>query len=435
MRELLNTLYVQTAGTVLHLDHDSVLARVDGQLLGRVPLRRLEGIAAIGRVSITPPLIHKCAETGIVVSWFSSSGRYSGTFRGRTTGNVLLRLDQYRCHENVQARLALARIFVAAKLINCARFTRHAAHLATSESKATTLRARAHTLEDARLALAKSPSLDSVRGVEGSASREHFLNVRLALKRETEFTTRTRRPPLSSFNAVLSFVYSLARLRIEHACDGVGLDPQVGYLHHVRPGRPALALDLLEEHRPALDHLCVTLNNRGQLPDRCFEHQDGGAVMLNEAAQGGPYIVDAYLEKEVQHHVLKESIAGGLRISRTGDHSGPPLARRSPSLPSPANEAGLVDFLLAYDVSTVDPKGAARLRRVAKVCEGFGIRVQKSVFELVLNPHEIPLLLRKLEQVIDPSEDSIRLYRIDKEPLAELGLELPLTTSRGPLII
>lgn len=94
-----------------------------------------------------------------------------------------------------------------------------------------------------------------------------------------------------------------------------------------------------------------------------------------------------------------------------------------------------MDFLLAYDVSTVDPKGVLRLRRVAKVCEGFGIRVQKSVFELVLNPHEIPILLRKLEQVIDPSEDNIRLYRIDKEPLAELGLELPLKTSRGPLII
>lgn len=94
-----------------------------------------------------------------------------------------------------------------------------------------------------------------------------------------------------------------------------------------------------------------------------------------------------------------------------------------------------MDFLLAYDVSTVDPKGAARLRRVAKVCEGFGTRVQKSVFELVLNPHEIPLLLRKLEQVIDPSEDSIRLYRIDKEPFADLGIEPPLSTSRGPLII
>lgn len=313
MRELLNTLYVQTAGTVLHLDHDAVLARIDGAPLGRVPLRRLEGIAAIGRVSVTPSLIHKCAESGVTISWFTSSGRYSGTLRGRTSGNVLLRLDQYRYHEDREARLDLARTFVAAKLINCARFARHAAHLSTSDSTATTLRARARSLEDARLTLVASPSLDSVRGVEGAASREHFLNVRLALKRDTEFTTRTRRPPLSPFNAVLSFVYSLARLRIEHACDGVGLDPQVGFLHHVRPGRPALALDLLEEHRPTLDHLCVNLNNRGQLPEACFERRDGGSVMLNEA--GRRVVItswNAYLEKEVQHHVLKESFPTGL---------------------------------------------------------------------------------------------------------------------------
>lgn len=313
MRELLNTLYVQTPGTVLHLDHDAVLARAEGEILGRVPLRRLEGIAAIGRVSVTPPLIHKCAETGIVVSWFSSSGRYSGTLRGRTTGNVLLRLDQYRCHENAEARLDLARTFVAAKLINCARFARHAAHLAVSDTRAVQLRAAAHSLEQARLTLAASPSLDSVRGIEGAASREHFSNVRLALKKDAEFSTRTRRPPLSPFNAALSFVYSLARLRIEHACDGIGLDPQVGFLHHIRPGRPALALDLLEEFRPSLDQLCVTLNNRGQLPEGCFERSEGGSVSLNES--GRKTVLTAwstFLEKGVQHSVLKEAIPVGL---------------------------------------------------------------------------------------------------------------------------
>lgn len=313
MRELLNTLYVQTAGTVLHLDHDAVLARVEGEIIGRVPLRRLEGIAAIGRVSVTPRLIHKCADAGIVISWFSSSGRYSGTLRGRTTGNVLLRMDQYRCHENFEARLDIARTFVAAKLINSARFARHAAHLAVAEATSSQLRSRAHALEAARLALADSPSLDSVRGIEGAASREHFQNVRLALKRGAQFTTRTRRPPLSPFNAALSFVYSLARLRIEHACEGVGLDPQVGFLHHLRPGRPALALDLLEEHRPSLDHLCVTLNNRGQLPEQCFERFEGGSVSLNETGRKVVLTAwSAFLEKDVQHHVLKEFIPAGL---------------------------------------------------------------------------------------------------------------------------
>ncbi|MGQ0680413.1 MAG: CRISPR-associated endonuclease Cas1 [Actinomycetota bacterium] len=313
MRELLNTLYIQTPGAVLHLDHDAILARVDGVPIGRVPLRRLEGIVTIGRVSITPALIHECANRGIGLCWFSPSGRFAGSLRGRTSGNVLLRLDQYRCHEHDERRLDLARTFVAAKLINCARFARHAAHLANDEGLSAQLRARAHSLEEARVTLSTSTSLDSVRGIEGAASREHFIAVRAALKRNAEFSTRTRRPPLSPFNAVLSFVYSLARLRIEHACEAVGLDPQVGFLHHVRPGRPALALDLMEEHRPKLDHLCVTLNNRGQLPEECFERRDGGSVLLNEA--GRKVVLTAwssYLEKNVQHHVLKEEMPNGL---------------------------------------------------------------------------------------------------------------------------
>lgn len=313
MRELLNTLYVQTAGTVLHLDHDAVLARCDGELRGRVPLRRLIGIAAIGRVTLTPSLIHRCADEGTTISWFTRHGRHAGTLRGRTTGNVLLRLAQYQHHHDAPARLELARTLVAGKLLNSARFARHAAHLAAPDSPSAELRAAAASLDDARRLLPSCSSLDSVRGVEGAASREHFSNVRLALRCDSGFSTRTRRPPLSPFNAVLSFVYALARLRIEHACDSVGLDPQVGFLHSVRPGRPALALDLLEEHRPILDQLCVTLSNRNQLPSHCFEVTPGGAVAMTE--EGRRVVLTAWstrLEREVQHRALRESIPSGL---------------------------------------------------------------------------------------------------------------------------
>lgn len=175
------------------------------------------------------------------------------------------------------------------------------------------LRAAAASLDEARQSLPECSSLDAVRGVEGAASRNHFGNVRLALRRDIGFTTRTRRPPLSPFNAVLSFVYALARTRIEHACDSVGLDPQVGFLHSVRPGRPALALDLLEEHRPILDQLCVTLANRNQLPGGCFDVGEGGAVMMNE--DGRRVVLEAWsshLEREVHHRALRESIPIGL---------------------------------------------------------------------------------------------------------------------------
>ena len=178
MRELLNCLYVNTPGTVLHLDHDAVLARCEDVPLRRVPLRRLEGISAIGRVTITTPLIHRCAEDGITISWLTSSGRHAGTLRGRTTGNILLRQAQHRHHDDHGRRIEIARSIVAGKILNAARYARHAARLSPDEAGARTLRSIATELDAARPGLPGCESLDSVRGVEGAASRLHFSAVR-----------------------------------------------------------------------------------------------------------------------------------------------------------------------------------------------------------------------------------------------------------------
>ncbi len=313
MRELLNCLYVQTPGTALHLDHDAVLARCNDQPPRRVPLRRLEGITAIGRVFVTPSLIHRCGRDGISITWLTTNGRHAGTVRGRTNGNVLLRLAQYRYYEDEARRLDLARTVVAGKLVNSARFARHAARLAPLSDDAAALRSIAANLDVSRPRLLEAASADEVRGIEGAASKQHFAAVRLALHHDLGFEVRTRRPPLSPFNALISFVYTLARSRIEHGCEAVGLDPQIGFLHSVRPGRPALALDLLEEHRPRLDQLCTTLVNRRQLGRADFVTEEGGAVLLAE--DGRRKVLTAwaqYLERVVRHQVLREEIPYGL---------------------------------------------------------------------------------------------------------------------------
>lgn len=314
MRELMNCLYVQTQGTVLHLDHDAVLARCPEEPLRRVPLRRLEGITAIGRVSLTPLLIHRCAQDGITITWFTERGRYAGTLRGRTNGNVLLRLAQYRSHDDPDHRLELARTLVAGKLMNSARFARHAARLSRADSAA--LRSIAADLDAVRPTLTDASSLDEVRGIEGSASKRHFSAVRLALHHDLGFEVRSRRPPLTPFNALISFLYGLARGRIEHSCEGAGLDPQVGFLHSVRPGRPALALDLLEEHRPVLDQLSVTLVNRRQLGQADFDIEPGGAVRLTETGRRALLTAwSQHLERNVRHQVLREELPYGLTFS------------------------------------------------------------------------------------------------------------------------
>jgi CRISPR-associated protein Cas1 len=312
MHELLNTLYVQTSGTWLLLDHDTVLIRIGDEPPLRVPLRRLEGIVVYGTVNISAPLIHRCGKDGIHISWFTAYGRFGGTLRGPTTGNVLLRQAQYLHHQDPALRLDAARTIVAGKILNCARFARYGARLVDGTS-AQTLRESAAALDSARMTLAEANDLDTVRGVEGAASKRHFDDLRLSLRSDLGFATRTRRPPLSPFNALLSFLYGLVRHRIEHALDAVGLDPQIGYLHSLRPGRPALALDLMEEHRPIADRFALTLANRRQVNASSFDTQESGAVSLNEL--GRKIVLEAWsamIEKEVAHQVLKEQVPYGL---------------------------------------------------------------------------------------------------------------------------
>jgi CRISPR-associated protein Cas2 len=95
-----------------------------------------------------------------------------------------------------------------------------------------------------------------------------------------------------------------------------------------------------------------------------------------------------------------------------------------------------VDLLLAYDVATDTKDGVRRLRRVAKICESFGVRVQNSVFDLVIEPSELEMLLHLLDDVIDQEKDGVRLYRLfGKEPLATLGPQRPVSSTRGPLVL
>jgi CRISPR-associated protein Cas1 len=312
MRELLNTLYVQTPGTWIGLDHDCVLARAEDEPPKRVPLRRLQGICVFGPIGVSAALIQRCGRDGVALAWFTSTGHFTASLRSPTTGSVLLRRAQHQAHDDGDRRIELARTIVAGKLLNAARFARHAARLANRDA-AQGLRESAAMMDGARVTLPDATDLDTVRGIEGQAGKLHFANVRRALKCDLELGTRSRRPPLSPVNALLSFAYGMGRTRIEHAIDGVGLDPQVGFLHALRPGRPSLALDLLEEHRPVLDRFIVTMLNRRQLDTRSFDRQEGGAVFLNE--KGRRAVIESWsalLEREVRHRVMREAIPYGL---------------------------------------------------------------------------------------------------------------------------
>lgn len=316
MLDLLNTLYVLTPGASLHLDHDAVRVAVEGETQLRAPLIRLDSIVVFGPVAVSPRLIHRCADDGRAITFMSSSGRFKARLEGPVRGNVLLRRSQHLALDAPGWPARLARQFVASKVQNSRLVLLRGARDGSGEPSDLLQRA-AGELADILKHLHGIEGLDLIRGAEGEAAKIYFqaFNSLIRVEREAfTFERRSRRPPRDRTNALLSFLYALLREECVGALEGVGLDPQVGYLHALRPGRPALALDLIEELRSlAADRLAVTLINRRQLRASSFDVLPGGAVRLTD--EGRRTVLSAYQQRKkrpVSHRLLRQKMALGL---------------------------------------------------------------------------------------------------------------------------
>ncbi len=317
MHELQNVLYIQTQGSVLHLENDTVRVAVERETKLRVPLLRLGGIVMFGQVTVTPFLVHRCAEDGRSLVWLDRDGRFKARVEGEVRGNVLLRRAQHLALSDVERPWRISRQIVAGKIQNSRQVLLRAARETANVQDHAVLSDAAGRLGTVLERLGTTEDLGGVRGAEGEAARKYFEAFGNMIRADREYFTphgRTRRPPLDRTNSLLSFLYALVRAECESALEGVGLDPQVGYLHVLRPGRPALALDLMEELRPVLaDRLAITLINRQQVKTEDFEEMPGGAVSLTE--EGRKTVLVAYQRRkaeEVQHRVLKQKVPLGL---------------------------------------------------------------------------------------------------------------------------
>ena len=281
MTELLNTLYATTAGSSLHLDGDA-LRVFHPERPGRhlIPLVRLDHIVAWNGVDLSDDLLHRCAADGRSVTWVTRNGRFLARTSGPQTGNPLLRLAQFRAYERVEHRICIARAIVAGKLHNYRQLLLRSARDATGDRQ-TRLRDIAERHAVALTDLGEATALPEVLGIEGRAARDYFQGLELLAP--GTMAGRTRRPPLDPVNCLLSFGYGMLRVAVHGALEQVGLDPYLGYLHGIRSGKPALALDLMEEFRSLLvDRLVLTLVNREQLKGTHTETLPGGAVQLTD---------------------------------------------------------------------------------------------------------------------------------------------------------
>ena len=315
--QLLNTLYVTTPDTYLRLDNDTLRVEVNRETRLRVPLHHLSAVVCFGHINLSAPLMHLLADRGIALVLLDDNGRFKARLEGAVSGNVLLRQAQFQRVADPAFTLDMARASVAGKLKNTRQVLQRGAREAKAEDEANALARLADNLAASLRALPGENSLDGVRGIEGEAARRYFsgLNLLVRADQRTAFAMdgRTRRPPRDRLNALLSFLYAMWMNDCRSALEAAGLDPQVGFLHALRPGRASLALDLMEEFRPWADRLALTLINRGQLKAHDFVLREGGAVALQPDARKA--VVVAYQERkkdDINHPLLAQSVPLGL---------------------------------------------------------------------------------------------------------------------------
>ncbi len=315
--QLLNTLYVTTPESYLHLENDTVRIEVEHETRLRVPLHHVGSLVCFGNVKLSTPLMHRLADDGIGLVLLDGNGRFKARLEGPVSGNVLLRQAQHTCSATPTFALGIARCCVAGKIKNARQVLQRGAREAKDPAEAAKLTRVADDLAASLRALPAATDLDTLRGVEGEAARQYFSGLNLIIRPEAreafQMDGRSRRPPRDRVNALLSFLYSMLMNDCRSAAEAAGLDPQVGFLHALRPGRAALALDLMEEFRAIADRVALTLINRNQINAGDFVEREGGTVLLEGDARKA--VVVAWQERkreEITHPLLEQAIPLGM---------------------------------------------------------------------------------------------------------------------------
>jgi CRISPR-associated protein Cas1 len=316
VKKHLNTLFVTTQGAYLAKDGETVAVRIEGETAVRIPLHTLESIVCFGNVGCSPFLLGACGERKVGLSFLSENGRFMARVQGPTTGNVLLRREQYRRADDPGFSAQVASACVLGKVANCRTVLLRTLRDHGDKVDVAAVQGAVDRLSAALRRLQGGLSLEEIRGVEGDAARVYFAVFdHLIVRDKAHFfmRQRSRRPPLDRINCLLSFLYTLVVNDVRSAIESVGLDPAVGYLHRDRPGRAGLALDLMEEFRPMADRLAVSLVNLGQMSRDDFVVSDGGAVRMSDAAR--KTLLVAYQKRkqdEMTHPFVEEKMSLGL---------------------------------------------------------------------------------------------------------------------------
>lgn len=317
MRKLLNTLYVTTQGSYVHRDGETVVIEQEQKKMLQVPIHMISSIVCFGNVLCSPALLGFCAEQGVSISFLTENGRFLASVHGPVSGNVLLRRNQYRMADSESSCRNIASNIVAAKCANSRLVLHRAIRDHGDKIDALSVRMASGSIERLIAQIDSALGTDAIRGIEGMAAAEYFAVFNELIVEQKDsfiFNDRNRRPPLDPVNALLSFLYTLLVHDIRSALETVGLDPAVGFLHRDRPGRPSLALDIMEEFRPVIaDRLALSLINRRQVNPKGFSKAANGAVTMDDETRKTVLVeYQKRKQEEVFHPYIEETIQIGL---------------------------------------------------------------------------------------------------------------------------
>lgn len=317
MKKLLNTLYITQPDVYLSLDGENIVVKKEDQVSIRIPLHNIENIVCFNYQGASPALMGACAERNIGLCFLTPQGKFLARVSGKVHGNVLLRKQQFKVSDDHFASIGIASSFLIGKLSNCRVVLERAARDHSLQVDVAQLKSASMSLKEDLKAIQKSDSIYDLIGFEGSAAKVYFGvfdQLILQQKEDFRFIQRSRRPPLDNINALLSFLYAILTNECVSALSSVGLDPYVGFLHQDRPGRPSLALDLMEELRPVFaDRLALSLVNRQQVTAKGFIQKESGGVLMDDDTRKQILVAWQERKKEtIQHPFLKEKIEFGL---------------------------------------------------------------------------------------------------------------------------
>jgi CRISPR-associated protein Cas1 len=316
MKKYLNTLFVTTQGAYLSKEGETVAVKIEQKIRMRIPIHTLAGIVCFGAVSCSPYLMGFCSENDVSISFLTKYGRFLAMVKGPVSGNVLLRRKQFRMADCEKTSALMAGFVLTGKLANCRAVLERSLRDHKDKVNKEAVKKVANRLLMYIQKELQNDNLDRLRGIEGDAAHQYFSvfnQLILAQKEAFLFSGRNRRPPTDRINCLLSFVYTLLVHDVRSGLESVGLDPAVGFLHRDRPGRPGLALDMMEELRPFLaDRLVLSMINRNQVRPDGFIFKESGAVYMEDETR--KTVLETYQRRKQEslvHPFLNEKIEVG----------------------------------------------------------------------------------------------------------------------------